>query len=322
MRFNEQGFILFFYRKAVSIRLFVFLIVSVLISACATEQRIAYSFQQEIPKTIVLVQNSAEVYLDNSKIFISDISTDQERNVLLDSAYYSSDLIQYIDNKTFAEDFSASFYINLQLSKFIIYPPDSISSFIQEKVPRVLIDIVQIEIEEYLDEYYEELTDAQIAVNNNKYLHITEANFSSYYDYNGIERELYSVNIPRNSINVNLWLDVEIWDIDSVHTSNTVFMNYQMNDNIEGMFVWKNSENVNFIYTIDSIQKFDLWKVEKYSSKDFSRNVIDYIVNNVIEHRFINKEGKNSSRNWKYSMQTGRILPIESELPYIILEEE
>ncbi len=67
------------------------------------EQRIAYRFQEEIPQTIILFQNSADVFLINSKVDIPNDISENEYNRIIDSAYYASDLIKHIDANEFGE---------------------------------------------------------------------------------------------------------------------------------------------------------------------------------------------------------------------------
>jgi len=304
------------------IKLILLIILSAsILSSCMLEHKIAYSYQKEMPKTMVLLQNSTEVFLYNSKLKTPKKLSKEEMNEFVDSSFYQSDLIQYIEVENFSNNFEKNLRKSLQKSNFEIYPADSISSFINHKATRVLIDIVQVEVEEHYDEYYDELNYSQIGINTDKYLHSKQADFHSYYDSYDVEREQYYVEILRNALTINLWVNIDIWDNDSTHSNNTIFMNYQLNDDIDGIFIWQNLETVNYIYTIDSIQQYDLWKVEEKPSNSFALGIIDYVINNIIDNRITERKNKPNNSRWKYSMQSGMILPSNEEFPYQILEE-
>ncbi len=301
-------------------RIILFTLLLVL-QSCMIEQRIAYRFQEEIPQTIILYQNSADVFLINSKVDIPNDISENEYNRIIDSAYYASDLIKHIDANEFGEALDESLHNSLQETNFIIYPNDSISSFITHKAPRIIIDVVQVEVEEHFDEFYEELSDVQLGINSEKYLHIKEATHTIKNDGSDFNNDIFSVNILRNSLSINLWIKVDIWDKDSIHNSNTIFMTYQMNDDIEGMFIWENTEKVNYLYTIDSLQQFDLWKAQQYPAPGFVNSTMDYIVNIVLDNRILIEKDTYGQKEWKYSMRSGRILSTEDGLPYTIIDE-
>ena len=81
-----------------------------ILNSCFTEQRVAYSYEKELPKTSILFKNSAEIFLTNSKVSIPSQLNVEEKDYLYDSALYVSDLIKYIDTNEFKNQFGIFFY--------------------------------------------------------------------------------------------------------------------------------------------------------------------------------------------------------------------
>ncbi len=199
------------------IKIFLFIVLlSAVLSSCLVEQRIAYKYQKELHTTPILIQNSAEIYLVNSKGEKPNNIPPEALNYNYDSSFYKSDLVQHIDAYDFKNQFGKYLQRELQDNKLNIYSADSITSFIKQSEPRMIVDIIQVEVEEYYDIFYDETTDMPIVFNTtNRYLHLKEAEFDIEYGDDGSEYHYSSIQIPRNAIIVNLWLQIDIWLEDS-----------------------------------------------------------------------------------------------------------
>ena len=300
-------------------KILIFLLFLIL-SSCSTEQRIAYKYQNDIAQTPILIRNSAEVYLTNSKQYIPNNTTEIEYQQYLDTAYLNSDLIKHIDPNDFSNSFTTNFSNDIRSKKFKVYLPDSITNFIQQTKPKILVEVVQLEIIEFIDYFFQRSDATKGAINTNKYLHIAEANINISPEI--ILNTTYDIEIERNSLSVNLWLRINIYQEGGKYSSETVFMQYILHDKIEGDFVWENSEKVSFIYTIDSIGVSNLWKAEAYSAKKFTNNTIEYFINNIIENRVMEITNKHKKRHWEYRSQTGRILHTNKNGDYEIMNDE
>ena len=296
----------------------IFLLIPLIFSSCFVEQRIAYSFQKEMQQTSVLYRNSAEVFINNLKVEIPRGLSQAEKELLYDSAYFSSDLVQYIDFEDYKARFNEYFAKSLRKNNVKVYTADSITAFINQKTPRLIIEVVQIEIEELYNEYYDELSDYPLAINTDKYLHLIKAQHYKNDDGEFVSN-LFTAEILRNEITINTWLKMDLWINDTSLISNTIYVRYSLEDNIEGVFTGKNTPDVNYIYTIDSITPTDLWKISEIPAQKFATYAIEYMINTVVEDRLIGK-GNNSRNTWRISDKSGRILPTNEDLPYVIME--
>ena len=294
------------------------IIIPILFSSCFVEQRIAYAYQDEIPTTSILFRNSAEVFVNNHKVYIPNNLSAAEKELYYDSAYYSSDLIQYIDIDDFNYRFNEYFLKSLRKKQLRVYTEDSITIFIKQNTPRMIIELVQIEIEEDFNYYYDETSDYPLNINTNKYLHLKEATYHNESDED-FNSQYFSVEIPRNDITVNSWFKIDLWYNDTTVINNTIFINYLLEDKIEGIFTGKNTQNVNYIYTIDSIRPIDLWKISEIPAEIFAKDAIDYLINTIIENRLYEKDKKPKS-HWRLSDKSENILPTDEEMPYVIMD--
>ncbi len=294
-----------------------------LLSSCLVEQKIVLKYQDQFHDTPILFTNSAEIYLVNSKGKIPNNISPEILTYNYDSSFQNSDLVKSIDVYDYKNDFGKYLLRELKSNNLNIYTADSIIPFIRQSKPRMIIDVIQIEVEEYYDTYYDEIDDLPITFKTaNKYLHLKEADVESEYDSNGTENYYSSVSIPRNALIVNLWLQIDLWFYDSTHSSSTIFMDYVFADNIEGAFVMKGFKNPQYLYTIDSLQTHDLWKISEIPNKVFAENIIDFLINNIIENRVLLMSNRSPAYNYKYKKSSGLIIPNKEELPYIILHEE
>lgn len=299
--------------------LLLIIILSSILCSCLVEQKIVLKYQDQIHHTPILFQNSAEVYLVNSKgEFPYNVST-EILNYNYDSSFQKSDLVQHINVYDFKDNFGKYLLKELQSNDLNIYTADSIVPFINQESPRMIVDVIQIEVEEFYDNFYESSTDMPSAFNaTNRYLHLADA----YVDDDELDFYRCHVEIPRNAIVVSLWLQIDLWFYDSTHINNIVFMDYVFADDIEGKFIMKDFKNPQYLFTVDSLNTHDLWKVSEIPNEYFAENIIDFLVNKIVENRNYNLKEEYPRYNYKYKKSSGLIIPYKEELPYIILYEE
>jgi len=297
-----------------------------ILNSCFTEQRLAYRYEKELSKTSILFKNSADIFLTNSKVSIPSKLNVEEKDFLYDSAFYASDLIQHIDINEFKNQFGKFFIKPLNDSRFHIFPADSIARFIMQDRPRIIVDIVQIEVEENYDYYYDNIEEDPLYLKQGKYLHIKEANEhieeinEHINDFRGLAKETYDIEILRNALTINMWLKIDLWLEDSTYSTNMIFLDYNIFDKIEGVFTWKYTDKVNYIYTIDSLDVNELWKAEEYPAIELGNASINFIINTVIDNRYNAKYNSSTNNYWQYSSKSKKIIPTNKEPNYQVLE--
>lgn len=298
--------------KAYIIQILFFALGVIFIIACSVEQKIAAKYQIEVKDTPVLLRLNQEIFLTNSKMQIPEGIDELDQQAYYDTALYNSDFIQYIDANRYIDRFNMAFTEALSEQGFLIFPADSITSFLKQRKPAVIIEIEQIEIEEYFSEYADNYTYRARKSDWNFYKSFTNQNsvYVNYYENGDIDFEIV---FDINTISVNAWVNIGVLYSDGKQSQELVFMQFEISDIVEGKFnsahtVYEN--DIKYSYNIDSLKIQDLYGTEEYPPKKFSQQIANYLVNHVIEYRLLQSHNKLMKRDWEYSSKSGRILPL------------
>ncbi len=300
-------------KLGVYILLFILL---TLLNACSLEQRIALKQQKKIPNTAVLFRTNTELYFTNSKVYIPDNLNEQQKNYYYDSSMINSDFIQYMDADYYLQQFDSNFVKAMDDLGLKVYLDDSIVNFLNKPKPKMIIEIVQLEVEEHISNYYDKTYEID---NNNRRIRpfVVEADVN---ELNNGDQYL-SVDIPVNTISVNAWFKVLSLINDSVRINELLFMTYDITDEIYGFFDYNYLKEVPYYtYDIDSIVVSDLWKAELFPAQEFSRQLTNYFENNIINYQLETQTGKSRQWYWQINPQTKRLLPTHQNNEYDILQ--
>jgi len=302
--------------KAKMTRKVFILYLLIFLASCSIEQRIALKQQKKIPNTAVLLRTNAEFYFTNSKVYIPNKLNEDQKSYYYDSSFVNSDFIQYMDADYYLQQFDSNFrksMINLGLK---VYSDDSIVSFLDKPKPKMIIEIVQLEVEEHNSNYYDKTYEID---NNNRKIRpfVVEADVNELNNGN----QYLSVDIPVNSVSVNAWVKVLSLINDSVRINELLFMTYDITDEIYGFFDYNYLKEVPYYtYDIDSIEVSDLWKTELLPAREFSRQLTNYFENKIISYELELKTAKSRQWYWQINPKTKRLLPTHKNYEYDILQ--
>ena len=300
-------------RLSITILLFILLI---LLNSCSLEQRIALKQQKKIPDIAVLIRTNTEFYFTNSKVTIPNNLNEDQKSYFYDSSIVNSDFIQYMDADYYLQQLDSNFRESMSILGLKVYSDDSIVSFLDKPKPKMIIEIVQLEVEEHISNYYEKTYEID---NNNRRIrpYIVEADIN---ELNNGDQYL-SVDIPVNSVSVNAWIKVLSLINDSVRINELLFMTYDITDEIYGFFDYNYlKEAPYYTYDVDSIEVSDLWKTELLPAQEFSRQLTNYFENTIISHELEIKTGKSRQWYWQINPKTKRLLPTHKNYEYDVLQ--
>jgi hypothetical protein len=300
-------------RLSITILLFIPLI---LLNSCSLEQRIALKQQKKIPDIAVLIRTNTEFYFTNSKVTILNNLNEDQKSYFYDSSIVNSDFIQYMDADYYLQQLDSNFRESMSILGLKVYSDDSIVSFLDKPKPKMIIEIVQLEVEEHISNYYEKTYEID---NNNRRIrpYIVEADIN---ELNNGDQYL-SVDIPVNTVSVNAWIKVLSLINDSVRINELLFMTYDITDEIYGFFDYNYLKEVPYYtYDVDSIEVSDLWKTELLPAQEFSRQLTNYFENTIISHELEIKTGKSRQWYWQINPKTKRLLPTHKNYEYDILQ--
>jgi len=300
-------------RLSITILLFILLI---LLNSCSLEQRIALKQQKKIPDIAVLIRTNTEFYFTNSKVTIPNNLNEDQKSYFYDSSIVNSDFIQYMDADYYLQQLDSNFRESMSILGLKVYSDDSIVSFLDKPKPKMIIEIVQLEVEEHISNYYEKTYEID---NNNRRIrpYIVEADIN---ELNNGDQYL-SVDIPVNSVSVNAWIKVLSLINDSVRINELLFMTYDITDEIYSFFDYNYlKEAPYYTYDVDSIEVSDLWKTELLPAQEFSRQLTNYFENTIISHELEIKTGKSRQWYWQINPKTKRLLPTHKNYEYDVLQ--
>jgi len=288
----------------------------IFLASCSLEQRIALKQQKKIPNTAVLLRTNTEFYFTNSKVYIPNKLNEKQKSYYYDSSFVNSDFIQYMDADYYLQQLDSNFRESMGNLGLKVYSDDSIVNFLNKPKPKMIIEIVQLEVEEHISNYYDKTYEID---NNNRRIRpfVVEADVN---ELNNGDQYL-SVDIPVNSVSVNAWVKVLSLINDSVRINELLFMTYDITDEIYGFFDYNYLKEVPYYtYDIDSIEVSDLWKTELLPAQDFSWQLTNYFENKIISYELELKTAKSRQWYWQINPKTKRLLPTHKNHEYDILQ--
>jgi len=292
-------------------------ILLVLLNSCSLEQRIAVNYQNNIPNTSLLIRTNNELFFNNSKVTINSDLSNQKKMELYDSAYANSSYIQYMDADYFLQQFSNNFRSSFRNLGLKVFNEDSITYFIAQEKPKIIVEILQLEVEEYYS-YFTDKTFEIIENNEKVRSNIIDVDIIAMNE----NTDYLLAEVPINAVSVNAWVSVSSVIDDSTQFNDLLFMTFELRDDVNGFFDYDYIKEIPFYtYDIDTVEVSDLWKTEVLPPKEFSKQVIEYFANELINYKVKQKTNKPRQWYWLMNPKTKRLLPTHRDYKYSILEK-
>jgi hypothetical protein len=286
-----------------------------LLTACSSEQRLAMKLQKELPEVPFLVSINPALFITNSKLAVDENLSPNEYLQAKEESIHQSKFVKQINAEDYLFQFQANFNQGISKKGFTVFPIDSISRFLTEKRPSILLDFKQLEIEEYYSIFEDE---NYLNYGGGKYTNAVEIS-RDYFD----DSTLHYVDLEVNSMAINAWINVIVFYEDGSQSEELLFMDYLMHDIIEGEFRRSlQGYGVGYVYNVDEIEASEIWTLEVFPAQEFADNCINYMINKVIKNKLGEISNKASRWNWQMSDKTGRVIPTDYPKKYIIQKRE
>jgi hypothetical protein len=231
-----------------------------LFSSCSYDRKLARQFVESNPDISILVIPVNEIIKINLKRDeLGDDTTDMDW-WQIDSALMANSLfLKDISDSIFLETYYNSFFDELDKLHIKTYTEEYIDSFLFINSPAFLLNIAQIEVDEYIKEFRDS---------------------EEFNDF------VYSKTLPLNAISVSTWFEISRLNNDK-DSRRVFFAEDEISDNAYGYF----SENlftgqVSYKYFIREMELGDIYrKLEDLGAK-YAGYVFDYIMNSYISRNF------------------------------------
>lgn len=240
-----------------------YLLLSVLvliITSCSYDRKLAKQFVESNPDISILVMPTDDIFKVNMKRDELGDDTTTMDEWQIDSALMANSLfLKDISDSIFLEAYYNSFFDELEKLNVKTYTEDYIDSFLFIRSSAFLLNIAQIEADEYVK------------------------NFKDSEEFNDF---VYTKTLPLNAVSINTWF--EITRLNNNKGSRRVFFaEDEISDNAYGYF----SENlftgqVSYKYFLREMEIEDIYhKCEELGQK-YAGYVFDYIMNSYISRNF------------------------------------
>ena len=244
--------IFLFIRKTLFLILISFF---VLLNSCSVEYKIAKAFIDAPNNISILVFTPEYIFKNNLKTYEYQIYDSLSADELDSALYYNSLFLQNINDSIFVENYVSNLKIGLSMYGINVFPEHMLDSFLLIQSDAYILNIAQIELEEYEMPY------------------TAEEYFGEY---------LYSEVIDLNAVSINSWFDIAKLNSEEnekivLYASHVVF------DDMSGSF----SQNVftgdvSFSYLIDPMTENDVYELSALLGAKYAGFTFDYFLNNYI----------------------------------------
>lgn len=223
--------------------------------SCSPEEKLAKSFVKTPPQIDLQLFTPDNLFKYNHKgEEIDGFDTLSEAGQ--DSALYAhSKFIKNIDDSIFMDNYMNAFIDELRALGFTVYLEDALSSFLQQKPQAYLVNISQVQ----LDEYKFPVEDS----------------------------EPWGDSVLYQSFQLDA-VDASSWfELSKINTSNSkktvLYSSFTCSDGFEGRFVMNGfTLEAQYKYKIDSLRVDDIYRLATSSGKRNAGYLFDYFMNQYI----------------------------------------
>lgn len=248
-------------------------------TSCSLERKIAKEYITNDTTRSVLVIPPDLVFKKSLKEWTIDSAARLDSRTLDSLLWTSSLYLQYVDDSAFIDSYLRNYTSEMEALGFRVYGQDSLLSFLSGKPDAFIINIAQLELEEYVMPIRE------------------EAEFGEY---------IYSEVVDLNAVNLNSWF--EISRVNGEEEKALFFTSHYLTDGLEGLFKQNPfSGEVQFSYSIDTLLVEEIYLLAALAGKIYAGYTFDFLLNKYIDSR-VEEEGQGRSEIYYHFDRRRRFL--------------
>ena len=264
--------------------MFLLIFIISLSLSCSVERKIAKEYIADDSTRSVLVIPPDYIFKNSLKEWEID-SADELDDWSLDSLLFEKSLfLKYIDDSIFLDYYMSNYLSEMEALGFRVYGQDSLISFLSGKSNAFIVNIAQIELEEFVMPIKE------------------EEQFDGYLYYIMIDLNAVNLNSDRKSTRLNEEEDKALF-----------FASHYLTDELEGYF--KNfflTGEVQFSYEIDTLLVDEIYRLGALAGYLYAGYTFDYLMNRYLDQRMDTDGLKRSDIYYHYERQR-RFLGVAKE---------
>ncbi len=273
------------------IKLFFTVFVLAGLLACNPEKKLAIEFAYKANTKNILVLAPDYVFKSNLKTYLLDslgIADDEDKDSLL---LIHSEFLSKLNDSLFIVNYMLGYNKALSSFGFRVFTQDRTEEFLKLDSNSYQVNIAQIEIEETLYTYRDDVV-------------VYDKNF--YHDHN------------LNAVYVNSWFEIYNLD-DNIDNQQIYFTTDMISDIPDGSFDYDIfSGKVRYMYNIDSLKTDVLYDFAYKIGKDYAGYTFDFLLNDELNKK-VNADVR-SNKYWRYDPINHIFFPATDD-KFITIEE-
>ena len=270
---------------------FVILIVIFAFTSCSVEKNIAYDFLNTDVPVAVLVKPPEQLLKLNDKTFeISDIdslSPQEKDSALLQNSIF----LKNVNDKKIIAKFYNAILSQLESSNIQLFTPDYTDQFLASNKPSFVVDIIQLQLEEY----YEQVDETEI-----------------YSD-----ETIFPEDIYLNAVALNVWLQITMVG-DTVNKPLVLFATDNITDAYKGSVrSYPYTNEVKYKSSMVPLTTDDIYFFSGVLGYRFSTWIYDYFINRHIYAMM--PQGSSPDYYYHYDPERKTFLPANNSTKFEII---
>ncbi len=259
------------------------------IASCSPEKKLAIDFTGNAKNNSILLLAPDYIYKTNLKTYLLDSldieDTENTDSVLLAHSRYLNEL----NDSLFLANYIMGYAKSLSRFGFRMYHQNQMEEFMTIDSNSYQVNIAQIELEETLYTYRDEMD-----FFDNYY----------YHDHN------------LNAVYVNSWFEID--DLDSDIKQPVYFTTDLITDMADGTFDYDIFSNkIRYMYNIDSLELNTLYEFAYRLGSEYAKYTFDLLLNQELDRKI--ESGMRSEKYWRfdpdqrtfYPASDDRFIPLE-----------
>lgn len=273
---------------------FLLLIIFIILDSCSIEKKFAKEFISNDSTRMVMVISPDFIYKNtltqHDLVYYSELDYME-----LDSVSYEESLfLQYIWDTVFIDDYYISYCDALRDLGYTVFGQDSIITFLSGKPDAHILNIAQLELEEYFFPVIER----------------EEVNGKMRYG-------TYSLN----AVNINSW--IEISSLNEEENNELVFSSMFLTEEVTGVFRINYFKNkVRYICDKDSLFLDEVYQLGALAGYLYAGSTFDYFMNQHIDKRMKERNKYRSDTYYHYHRRGRYVAEARYDEMFTPLEEE
>jgi hypothetical protein len=223
-----------------------------IVNACSVERELAKQYLETGIQEDVMVMIPDHVYKTSLKQYEIDSAEEMDEWTLDSTLYAKSLFIQYISDSLFLEQYTGSYITELKKLGIRVYIEEWMDTFLLLQKPALVINLTQIEIEEYV---------------------------MPFRDEELIEEYLFYKEIDLNMVCINSWFELTRMNTED-EEKQVLFASHYVSDEFDGYFkFYPFTGEVSYSYSIDTLVVNEIYGLAAFLGRKYAGYTFDYFLN-------------------------------------------